>query len=249
MKIMPLLSTLLVLLVILPAVAAADSLLAQMDALNRADGVANQKKALELGVQAVENDPDSYEARWKLARACAYYTYCLQEELVDGWEDQCKVYGKTGMAHAEKALELAPDCIEGHYFFAFNAGMYSYGVSIFSAIAEGLKDKTQHHFETVCEMNPRYEEGAALVSLGRFWHQLPWPLKDKDKALAYYRAYQQTSNYGKDPNSLVIMAELLADLGGREHQQEAADILAAALNDPACGPYYRRIGEKVQEEL
>ncbi|MFW6237007.1 MAG: hypothetical protein ACOC3F_01325 [Desulfosudaceae bacterium] len=54
MKIMPLFSTLLMVLAILPAVAAAVSPLNQMDARKLADGVANQKKALKLAPDRIK---------------------------------------------------------------------------------------------------------------------------------------------------------------------------------------------------
>ncbi len=237
-----------VMLAVVP-VMAADSLLDKMDALNKAGGVENQKKAIDLGLKAVKANPDSYEANWKLSRSYAYYTHTLQKHLVPGWEEDCKTYAKKGMQYAEKAMSLEPEKIDGHYFFAFNAGMYSYGVSIFGAITEGLKGKTQRNFEKVYQMNKNYEKGAVMVSLARFWHKLPWPLKDEKKALELYREYQQTPFYGKDPGCMVVMAELLADMGGKKREQEAKQILEQAMNDEDCGEYYLQIGREVLQDL
>lgn len=237
----------LLLLTILPFAAAADPLLDTLDALNNAGGIENQKRAIELGMKAVAQNPDDYAANWKLARAYAYYTHSLQANLVTGWEDACKVYAQKGMACAEKAMSLCPDKIEGRYFFAFNAGMYSFGISIFGAISEGLKGKTQQNFEKVYEMNKHFEEGDVLISLGRFWHKLPWPLKDKEKALKYYREYQEGPFYGKDPNTMVLVADLLADMGGKKHQQEARKILDTAME--CCDEYYREIASEALNRL
>lgn len=239
--------TIMFLALIIPVHAGANPLFEKMDALNKAGGHENQKKAIALGLQAVAEAPDSYAANWRLARAYAYYTHSLQEHLVPGWEEECKTKAKNGMAYAEKAMELEPDKIEGCYFFAFNAGMYSFGISIFGAITAGLKNKTQKNFEKVYEMDPNFEEGDVMISLARFWHQIPWPLKDTDKALAYYREYQATPFYGKDPNTMVLIADLLADLGGKENKQEAKKILEEAMK--GCGAFYLEIAQKALKKL
>ena len=232
---------------VIPATAGADSLLDEMDALNRAGGYENQKRAIELGLKAVAAEPDSYDANWKLARAYAYYTHSLQANLVPSWEEACKTDAKEGMEYAQTAMNLEPDKIEGCYFFAFNAGMYSFGISIFGAITEGLKNKTQKNFEKVYAIDPNYEEGDVMISLARFWHQLPWPLKDMKEALRYYREYQATPFYGKDPNTMVLMADLLADMGGKEDKQEARQILDTAMKN--CDPYYLKIARAAMKKL
>ena len=247
MKKFRILTTFMAALLLLPVASGAGSLLQEMDVLDRAGGYENQKKAIELGLKAVAAEPDSYEVNWKLARAYAYYTHSLQANLVPGWEEACKTDAKKGMEYAEKAMTLEPDQIEGCYFFAFNAGMYSFGISIFGAITEGLKNKTQKNFENVYAMDPNFEEGDVMISLARFWHQLPWPLKDMKEALRYYREYQATPFYGKDPNTMVLMADLLADMGGKENKQEARQILETAMQN--CDPYYLQIAKKAMKKL
>jgi hypothetical protein len=247
MKTRQLFLSMIILAALMPVMAIANPLLEEMDALNRAGGYDNQKKAIELGLAAVTAEPDSYETNWKLARAYAYYTHSLQEHLVPGWEEACRTDAKKGMDYAEKAMTLEPDKIEGCYFFAFNAGMYSFGISIFGAITEGLKGKTQKNFEKVYALDKHFEEGDVMISLARFWHQLPWPLKNLKESLRYYREYQASPFYGKDPNTMVIMADLLADMGGKDNKQEAREILEVAMN--GCGAYYLAIAREVMKKL
>ncbi|MEW6078598.1 MAG: hypothetical protein AB1724_12350 [Thermodesulfobacteriota bacterium] len=238
---------LIVMTMMIPVVALANPLLDEMDALNKAGGYENQKKAIELGKKAVEAEPDSYEANWRLARSYAYYTHALQEHLVPGWEDACRKDAKKGLRYAEKAMQLEPEKIEGCYFFAFNAGMYSFGISIVGAVTEGLKGKTQKNFEKVYAMDKNFEEGDVMISLARFWHQLPWPLKDMKESLRYYREYQASPFWGKDPNTMILVADLLADMGGEENKQEARQILDTAMK--TCGEYYRNIGQEALNKL
>jgi hypothetical protein len=247
LKAIRLFSSLIFIAVMLPVMAIANPLLEEMDALNKAGGHENQKKAIDLGLKAVAAEADSYEANWKLARSYAYYTHSLQEHLVPGWEGACRTDAKEGMDYAEKAMKLGPDKIEGCYFFAFNAGMYSFGISIVGAITEGLKGKTQKNFEKVYAMDKNFEEGDVMISLARFWHQIPWPLKNMAEALRYYREYQASPFWGKDPNTMVIMADLLADMGGEEKQQEARQILDVAMK--GCGAYYLAIAQEAMKKL
>ncbi len=65
-------------------------------------------------------------------------------------------------------------------------------MSIFTALKEGLKDKTQTSFETAYGIDKNFNKGGPILSLGRFWAVLPWPLKDKKKSLEYYREFQTT---------------------------------------------------------
>jgi hypothetical protein len=64
------------------------------------------------------------------------------------------------------------------------------GVSVFTALKEGLKDKTQTSFEKTYAIDKMYKEGGPMISLGRFWAVLPWPMRDREKSLQYYREYQ-----------------------------------------------------------
>jgi len=235
-----------VMAVLMPIIAIANPLLDEMDTLTTKGNVDNLKKSIELGLKAVSAEPESYEANWKLARSYAYYLHALQQHLVPGWEEECKVVGKKGMTYAEEAMKLEPDKPEGRYFFAFSAGMYSYGISILGAIKEGLKGKTQNNFEKVYAMDKNYDQGWCAVSLARFWHQLPWPLKNKEKALEYYREFQAMPFYAKDANSRVLFGDLLADMGDK-HKKEAKEILDVAMK--TCSEYYMAIAKEAMKKL
>jgi hypothetical protein len=103
------------------------------------------------------------------------------------WEKDCAENGKTGMLYAQKAIDLQPDKPDGYYYVGVNVGNYSDGVSIVTALAEGLKDKTQGSFEKAYAIDKSYMQGRPILSLGRFWSVLPWPLRDRPKGLDYFR--------------------------------------------------------------
>jgi tetratricopeptide (TPR) repeat protein len=227
-------------------VMAAD-VIAEADSLYEQGGLQNYLKAAELLKQAVTADPDSYEANWKLARALRYYGNTAKNQLVEGWEDICATYGKEAMQYAQKAIDLEPNKPDGHYFYGLSVGVYSDGVSVFTALKEGLKDKTQSSFEKTYEIDKMYRDGGPMLSLGRFWSVLPWPMRDRKKALSYLREYQATPYFKDNYEAYVYLSEVLIGIGGDANKAEAKGLLEDALKSEDA--YYRDQARKMLEDL
>jgi len=227
-------------------VATADEL-AEADKIFDQGGVENYKKSIDLYLKAVAQQPDDYEANWKTARAYREYADKARKKGVEGWEDICAQYGKAGMQYAQKAIELKPERPEGHYYYGLNVGVYSDGVSIFTALREGLKDKTQQSFEKTYEINKMYKDGGPMLSLGRFWAVLPWPMRDRKKSLAYYREYQETPYFATNTEAQLFLAELLIQMGGEENKAEAKGYVEKALQSD--DPYFKDWAERLQADL
>jgi len=183
----------------------------------------NFKQALELCMDAVKKDPDSFKANWMAAKACRLYGMETQELELSDWEDTCELYGKKGMAFGEKAIQLNPEKVDGHYWYGANVGIYADSVSILTALKEGLKDKTQDSFEASYKINKYYYKAAPIAALGRFWHILPWPLSDKDDSMKYYREFQKTEFFGVSDTIEVnvFFAELLMEKNKTKNEAKA----------------------------
>jgi tetratricopeptide (TPR) repeat protein len=230
-----------------PFAAAAVDYLAEADKIFDQGGVENYKKSIDLYIKAVEQQPDDYEANWKCARAYREYADKAKKKGVEGWKDICAQYGKAGMQYAKKAIELKPERPDGHYYYGLNVGIYSDGVSILTALSEGLKDKTQQSFEKTYAINKMYKDGGPMLSLGRFWAVLPWPFRDRKKALAYYREYQQTPYFATNTEAQLFVAELLIQMGGEENKAEAKGYLEKGLQSDDL--YFKDWAERLQAEL
>lgn len=230
-----------------PFAAAAVDYLAEADKIFDQGGVENYKKSIDLYIKAVEQQPDDYEANWKCARAYREYADKARKKGVEGWKDICAQYGKAGMQYAKKAIELKPERPDGHYYYGLNVGIYSDGVSILTALSEGLKDKTQQSFEKTYAINKMYKDGGPMLSLGRFWAVLPWPFRDRKKALAYYREYQQTPYFATNTEARLFVAELLIQMGGEENKAEAKGYLEKGLQSDDL--YFKDWAERLQAEL
>ncbi|MBN2284435.1 MAG: tetratricopeptide repeat protein [Deltaproteobacteria bacterium] len=206
----------------------AQDYLAEGDAYFEKGGVENYGKAIEAYGKALEQDPESFEANWRMARAYRWYGEQSKRDNVTDWEDICAKYGKEGMKYAAKAIDLDPEKPEGYFWYGTNVGVYSDGVSILTALKEGLKDKTQESFEKVYAMDKEFEEAGAVLALGRFWSVLPWPLRDREKAIVYFEEFEQY--YPEKPDYLVYYAETLIGEGGKENKAKAKELLDKAVN-------------------
>ncbi len=222
------------LLILFPFYLMAADYVADADKLYDQGGLANYKQAIELYKKALTENPDNYQANWKCARAHREYGDTAKTEKTDGWKKICAKYGKDGMNYAKKASELEPEKPDGFYYYGLNVGIYSDGVSIFTALSEGLKDKTQKSFEKTYTLDKMYKEGGPMIALGRFWQVLPWPMRDRKKSLKYYKEYQTTEYFADNIEVHVYLGELLIQIGGKENKAEAKGYLEkAAKSDDA----------------
>lgn len=224
----------------------AADILEQADALHAQSGAENYLKAIALYEQYLNDHADDYTATWKCARAYRDYGNKAKKNGVDGWKDICAEYGKKAMGYAAKAVSIDPGRVEGQYYYGLSVGVYSDGVSIFTALSEGLKDKTQTSFEAAYKLDKNYNKGGPILSLARFWAVLPWPLKDKKKSLEYYREFQATPFFADNAEGYVFLAELLRDIGGKENIAEADQLLekAAASDDTYYADWAKRLLKK-----
>jgi hypothetical protein len=55
-------------------------------------------------------------------------------------------------------------------------------------LEENLRRAWQNRKAYAIDKN--YKQGGPMLSLGRFWSVLPWPLRDRPKGLDYFREYQ-----------------------------------------------------------
>jgi TPR repeat protein len=222
----------LMLMLLAAPAAASEPALLEADARHAAGGLEDLEAALDLYAQARQAAPGDYATLWKSARAHRDYANRVKQEKLPDWKAICKTQGKIAMQLAEQAVALAPERVEGHYYYGLSVGIYSDGVSILTALSEGLKDKTQTSFEKAYALDKHYNRAGPILSLGRFWTVLPWPLHDRPKALKYFREYEQTGFLDTYAEAQVYFGELLIKMGGKANKQEARRWLERAAQAP-----------------
>lgn len=238
---------LLVLVLVGPGAAGAADLLAAADKVYDGGGMESFKASLPLYAAAVAAQPENFEAWWKSARAHRNYANEAKKAGLAGWEDVCRDEGRAAMTMGEKAIALDPERPEGHYYYGLSVGIYSDGVSILTALREGLKNKTQASFEKAYALDKTFNEGGPILSLGRFWTVLPWPMQDKDKALGYLREYQASPYFSASAEARVYLAELLLKIGGEAEKTEARALLSEASG--SADAYYARWAARLLDEM
>jgi len=234
-----------VLFFIVPLISMAGDSLTEADALFKRGGLEDYKKSIELYLNALKAKPESYDANWKAARAYRWYGEESKRQGVKGWKDICEKYGEMGMKYGDKAIELNPKGVEGHYYYGLNVGIYSDGVSIITALRKGLKGKTQSSFEKAYEIGKTYDNSGPTIALGRFWFVLPWPLNDKKKSLKFLRESQKTA-----PNSIsgqLYLGEALLD---RDKEGDKAEAKALLQKVAQCDiKYFRDWAKRLLADL
>ena len=206
-------------------------------------------QAISIYEEILKNDPDDFEATWHLAKAYRDYGYHGWQKRVSGWEDNCAKYGKLGMKSAQKAISLEPEKVQGYYFYALSVGVYSDGVGIFTALREGLKDKTQENLETAYKIDKGFDKGGPILGLGRFWQKVPWPYHDEDKAMKYYRELMKSEYFGGHVEHYIYPAEILMDQWGSEPKKEARSLLKKAINSPIGSDYWKSYARQLLADL
>ena len=149
------------------------------------------------------------------------------------------------MKYGDKAIELNPKGVEGHYYYGLNVGIYSDGVSIITALRKGLNGKTQSSFEKAYEIEKTYDNSGPTIAVGRFWFVLPWPLNDKKKSLKFLRESQKTA-----PNSIsgqLYLGEALLD---RDKEGDKAEAKALLQKVAQCDiKYFRDWAKRLLADL
>jgi tetratricopeptide (TPR) repeat protein len=167
------------LVVAVPIAAAQDNGVAQAIALgDAAYATFDNQTALQHFLKALKEDPNSYQALWKGARACAD----IGKDFEKSEKDKAKALYLRGDSLARLAVKLYPDSANAHFALALCVGRV--------ALFEGGKTKIRLSKEVKQEadktiaLNPNHD--SAYHILGR-WHYniatLNWALKAVAKVI------------------------------------------------------------------
>jgi tetratricopeptide (TPR) repeat protein len=195
------------------------------------------KAEAEAAAQAASAAPADYAANWKAAKALRGWGDEAVKQEVQGWKDIAKSAGKDGMKYGEIATKLNPGGIEGWYYYGLSVGVYSDGVSILTALGEGLKGKTQKGFETAYATDKAFDTGGPILALGRFWQVLPGIAgRDVKKAEKLFNEYIEKFGTSEDASSDVwyFRGMLYKDSGKKPEARADLEKAAAMGNAKAA---------------
>ncbi|HUK57045.1 MAG TPA: hypothetical protein VLY20_10345 [Nitrospiria bacterium] len=153
-------------------------------------------RAIAAYREALDSDPESLAARWRLMRAFFF----KGEYATEDNGEKRKIFGE-GRAIGEKALQLireeasrragksfdkagpvelapvfenSPDVIGCFFWSSADWGMWALAYGKFQAVRQGAAGKIRELATAVTMMDPAYAQGGGYRVLGRLYHQTPY---------------------------------------------------------------------------
>jgi tetratricopeptide (TPR) repeat protein len=165
--------------------------------------------------EALKLDPKSFDALWRLGRAFFW--------LTDNTEEKAKKrdQGDTGYKYAVEAAKLKPNRVEGHFFAALCIGEFSKGIGILTALRQGIEKKFREPLDQALRIQRGYDAGGPDRAYGVFFHSLPWPKRDNDKAVEHLNLALKV-----DPNvarTHFYLAQVLEATGKKDEARQHLD--------------------------
>jgi len=127
--------------------------------------LAKAKEALAKYQAALPAGEDAYGVNWRLARV----EYWIGDHTPDN--NVKKQIFQQGIDYAKKAIELAPDKVEGHFWLGVCYGVYGEAKGVLKSLA--LVKPIKEEMRRVLEIEPAYDKGGADRVLGRVFHEVP----------------------------------------------------------------------------
>jgi hypothetical protein len=216
----------------------------------RSSGLALMKESLDLCLACMEEKATDYEILWRCSRAAHQYAETARNLEAEDWKATCKEWGKKGMEIAEKAQEVEPERVEGYFWQAACIGVYSDGTGVMTAVKEGFYNKSKTATRKAYELDKSYNDYDPVFAKAMFYITLPFPMKNKKKALAYFREFEENTAWEVRPYVRRLYgANLLMEAKPKGYREEAKGLLDYVLKAPHLQKYYRDWADELETGL
>ena len=197
------------------------------------------EKALNAGLAA---RPDDFGLVWRKARLRWSQADRLQGEAR-------KKLAKEAWALGEKAIQLQPKRVEGHYWAGVGVGAYSQALGIISALTQGLEGRFTGFIDRAIEIDPDYFGGAPMAAKGRYHFELPWPKRNLNRAVELLT--RVNTQHPDNLRAWLFRAEAELARGKPELAQEALEQVQKrpGSRDPADARYSKKLARAFAPEV
>lgn len=219
------------------AVAAPRLQTADPDALYaRREDPASARAAEAAWAERLTRNPNDFEAAWKLARA----RYWLGGHAP---ENERKKFLEAGIEAGRRAIAVAPNRPEGHFWVAANMGALAESFGL----RQGLKYRgdIKRELETVLKIDPAFQQGSADRALGRWYDKVPGLFGGSNQKAEEHLRKALTYN-PQSTATLYFLAEVLIDEDKKDEARDVLTRLLAAPLDPEWAPEDREFKEKAK---
>lgn len=177
-----------------------------------ADSIKQQNAAVFEGLKAF---PADYDLLWRAARHKWF--------VADGQDSehgaQKKALAKEAWGYADRALKAKPGAFEGHYYKALSIGAYSEAIGILTALSEGVEGQFIENLDIALKANEAYDRAGPVRAKGRYYASLPWPKRDREKAVEFLNKAIKLSP--EATRSYLYLAEVLLQAGKAKEARTA----------------------------
>lgn len=186
----------------------------------------NLTKGLDLLHAETGQDPDSYEAWWRISK----FTYYQARHAAGS--SRTKLLDE-GIDAAKKAVALGPDRAEGHFWLGAHYELASETRGFLRGLL--LMDSIRKEMETVNRLDPDYEMGGGLRMLGRLDYRAPFYLGG-DKKRSIERLKKCLERYPDDSVAMLYLSDSEIALGHRDEARQELEQILNLCPDPQYGP-------------
>ncbi len=200
-------------------------------------------QAMKLYEEAAKADPQSYEARWKGAKACYFYGEYTRSKASD--DEKMTIFQK-GIDLAKAAVALKPDGVEGHFWLGVLYGVYGEAKGIFKSLS--LVPDIKQEMNTCMKLDKSVEGYGPDRVLGRMYYKLPWFKGGSNKKSIQYL---EASLKG-EPNNDLTRLYLAQTCKSEGMKKQALDLVHKILDnppDPRWAPEYPSIKARAEKLL
>ena len=170
--------------------------------LGRADH-AKALESLEAYRGIYKNNPDNFDAAWRLSMACYFVAF---NALKDN-EAKKRLFAEGRDAGLE-AVERSPGSAEAHFWTAVNMALYGQTAGIFKMLF--TLNTVRSHLQKSLEIDPNYAYGGAFRILGKIDESLPGILGG-NKSLARVNYEKAIASAPGEPLNYYFLAKLVLD--------------------------------------
>lgn len=162
----------------------------QADMLVKEMTIKHLEHAIKEYESALELDPNSYDALWKLAYTYIYIldikTDCLIVEKRE-YKPVLKELGHLAQQYAKRAYKVNPKGKEAVRANLQSYGYYSASMGIVTAVLKGAAGHYVALAKELIAIDDTYCGASAYRCLGRLYYMAPWPLGNSKKAMKFYQ--------------------------------------------------------------
>jgi len=178
----------------------------------------NIDRSMEITNKILENDPDNVDALNFLSRVWLTYGY-VRERSKDG---KIRSFEK-GKETAERAIEIAPDNPDAHFFYVANLALVGETKGLFRSLF--MLPEVRRKLDQILELDPNHTYGLAMQ--GALYYYLPGILGG-DTQISEIYIRRALFN---DPHLSSAKLYLAMNLRKQKRYDEAIQVLLDILND------------------